>query len=212
MANGRPLLAASDGNSVMSEVQKGSTTQAMGQVYFQEKVAGAAVRGLLAKLFAHGAFWLGTTAEHVEVGYGEAGPAIADLLATWGEGRAFDRQTEVRWAWQGKDEAGAAHYRVWLLSEGIDGAREELRQALALQALGDGWRVAVGSQSMYLWGQYMNDLHGWVEVRVPRILHYPVSGAAVQEKSFAGVDYVLYCAPNGAVQFTRLTGVVSRAA
>jgi len=38
-----------------------------------------------------------------------------------------------------------------------------------------------------------------------------VQTTPVAEKSFAGIGHVLYRAPNGAVQFTRLTTVASRA-
>jgi len=181
-----------------------------GAIYFHAALSGAALAPLLAQTFAAGAFWLGTGSESAELARVPDSATVAALPTTWRAGRAFDPTAEVRWAWVGAETPDAARYQVWLLGENLPTALVQSCRECNFEALGSCWEVAAAPRSLYLWGQYTADLQGWVEVRTPRVFHYPVPVAQVQEKSFAGVGHLLYRAPNGAVQFTRLTVVESR--
>jgi hypothetical protein len=125
------------------------------------------------------------------------------LVVEWDEGQVFSAQLEARWRKQG------AGYALWVLAEAghrpdhLEGLDELVPEAGHWQAV-DRTDLA---QSVYLWGQYKPQSKGWIEVRVPKTLDYPVDKAQPPENAFVRLGHLDYRAPNGAVQFIRLTVV-----
>jgi len=124
-------------------------------------------------------------------------------VAEWDAGCVFSARCEVRWCREGEG------YAVWLLVE--EGNLPADLGGLSLIDVGPGgWQAAEHTafrQSVYLWGQYKQQEKGWVEVRLPKLLVYPVDEARKVEDPFVRVGHIDYRAPNGAVQFVRLTEV-----
>ena len=136
--------------------------------------------------------------------------SLTDLIREWSEVRVFSREFELRW------RRVRSSYQVWLLTEDrryipptfldLEGQWEAIP------------RFDVRKHGIYLWGRYdgsESERAGqatWLEVRIPRPLHYPADPPAEvetdTEKLFARIGHVDYRAPNGAVQFVRLTEVV----
>ena len=131
----------------------------------------------------------------------------ATVLAQWAEGRVFNQKRELRWRRQGDK------FAVWVLAE-------QATTEQGLQEIPGPWSIInSGRPPLYLWGQYNTDWSQrqerptWIEVRIAEPLHYPVTLVEedvdnVSSKSaFARLQQIDYCAPNGAVQFTRLCGI-----
>lgn len=171
------------------------------QVYFAAEVARETLVGWLGAWFGEGACRLGMRPDATDLWW--FAPAEADaVVAAWPEGRVFDADREVRWERRGDG------YAVWVL--GDLPAEESRFEPLS----GEGWTSVSGRPDFYLWGQYheewstREDEPTWVEVRIPRALQYPVDDTtALRAGGFARLGHVEYRAPNGAVQFTRLTEV-----
>ncbi len=127
----------------------------------------------------------------------------AKSVAEWPEGQVFSSGCEVRWRKQGDG------YSLWLLTEESDWPAN-LEGLQAVNPVGGHWQAVDRThlaQSVYLWGQYKPQEEAWVEVRVPWSLIYPVEKERPQEDAFARIGHLDYHAPNGAVQFVRLTAV-----
>jgi hypothetical protein len=125
------------------------------------------------------------------------------LVAEWDEGRVFSARREARW----RKERGS--YALWLLAE-EGNLPADLDGLSAVEVGSEGWQAVertVPTQGTYLWGQYKVQEEGWVEVRLPRLLRYPVGDERRVEDAFVRVGHLDYQAPNGAVQFMRLTEV-----
>ncbi len=131
-------------------------------------------------------------------------PARAEkLVAEWDEGRVFSARREVRWRKQGQA------YALWLLAE-QGNLPKDVGALQEIEVGPEGWRAvdrADLAQGVYLWGQYKEQQQAWVEVRLPKALLYPVDDERRVEDAFVRVGHLDYRAPNGAVQFVRLTEV-----
>jgi hypothetical protein len=169
-----------------------------GQVYFAPQVDREKLEEWLGDWFQAGGVRLGTRADDTALDRFDPGQASVEL-DDWPQGRVFDKKREVRW------EARSEGYDVWLLGESISPPPE-------LEEVSGPWTAVVGKPRFYLWGRYDKDWSEragqptWIEVRIPRPLHYPLDEANAPG-GFARLGHVDYHAPNGAVQFTRLTEV-----
>jgi len=140
-------------------------------------------------------------------------PAQAGVVVIgWEEGRVFSPQLEVRWRRVREDS-----YDALILSE-RDIAEEGFHK------IGESWQAVKGDldrRGFYLWGTHRprqkEDWRGhlehpyWLEVRIPRPLHYPIEAAGAGE-SFPRVGYHLYLDSFGVVRFIRLAEVKDVAA
>jgi hypothetical protein len=125
---------------------------------------------------------------------------VVGLVTDWPEGRVFSRQMAVRWRELGTD----VHDVMVFAEEDMDLRRFGLEpDGIEWQAV----RREGGRSGIYLWGRYREDFGRWVETRIPRQLSYPVEEDRTENR-FVRLGHVDYCAPSGAVQFTRLTEVV----
>ena len=187
-----------------------------GQVYFSPEVTADQLANLLRQWLKESGFRLGLRADATGLDYFQPAQAAAEVTA-WPQGRVFNRKLEVRW------EQRRSSYAVWVLYE-TDGRSPDTIQATIPEEFtrcGEGWTVAAGKRpDLYLWGRYdpswseHNDTPTWIEVRIPRPLHHPAKAPsedafarANTRALFAELGRVDYLAPNGAVQFTRLTEV-----
>jgi hypothetical protein len=147
------------------------------------------------------------------------------IAAEWDEGRVFSARREARWqrarlpsaetpatsqnAEPATPEDAAEGYAVWLLAE--EGNLPDLEGMQPVDVGPDGWRAVDRSdetRGIYLWGQYKEEEASWIEVRLPKGLEYPVGDERRTENALARVGHFDYQAPNGAVQFVRLTEVI----
>lgn len=175
-----------------------------GHVYFAAGVSQAALSGWLKASFKGRAYRLGMRPDDTDLDWFDPDRA-ADEVDVWPQGRVFDRTREVRW-----EQRGADVYAVWVLGEAPPAADE-------LEELPGPWTVVQVREGLFLWGRYdpaWTDRKGkdtWIEVRIPRPLHHPATPPSEDEsdpkKLFARLGHIEYRAPNGAVQFTRLTEV-----
>ncbi len=175
-----------------------------GYVYCTARVGLKTLAAWLRQWFEQGGFRLGMRPDETSLDRFQPDQAETEV-AGWPKGRVFNAGRELRWEQQGK------LYTVWLLSDKIAPSPELKTVA------GGPWTILPGKRPpLYLWGRYdesWSDCKGratWIEVRIPRPLHYPASvpsAEAPTEALFARIGHIEYCAPNGAVQFTRLTEV-----
>lgn len=172
-------------------------------VYFADDVNRDTLIRWLRDHFGDNARRLGIRPDATDLGWFRSERAD-DEVAAWSQGRVFDRTHEVRW-----EQRGGA-YAVWVLGEVIPEARE-------LIEIPGPWTTVQVRPGLFLWGRYDKEWSDrekkatWIEVRIPRRLHYPATPPSEDEgdtrELFAQLGHIKYRAPNGAVQFTRLTEV-----
>ena len=135
-------------------------------------------------------------------------PAQAGVvIVNWEEGRVFSPTMEVRWR---KVEEDA--YDVLILSE------QDISEE-GFQPIGEHWRAVrkeLDKSGFYLWGTHRprqeetwrghSERPYWLEVRIPKPLHYPIQAAGAEE-SFPRVGYYLYLDASDVVRFIRLAEV-----
>ncbi len=151
---------------------------------------------LLRKLFPQRCYYLAQRADDCRFHFYNPGEA-GWLADHWTEGRVFSSEAEVRWR-----KLGAEGFEVMALAEEDIGL-----EPFGLEPDGIEWQAVKreGARGgIYLWGAYREDLGRWVETRIPRRLFYPVEEDR-KEGRFVRLSHVDYYAPNGAVQFVRLT-------
>jgi len=186
---------------------KTNVTHLPGQIYHQTNLTLQQLADLLRQIFPQGAYWLGTSPENADLKHAATADALAILPDTWPAGRAFSSIAEVRW-----EQQAPASFAVWLLAENLAEVVQNKLAQFAMAPLATTWTVNAAVAPIYLWGQYRPELaalheNPWVEVRVPRLLDYPVDRNLCRKDAFVGIGYLHYSAPNGAVQFTRLTAL-----
>ncbi len=173
-----------------------------GHVYFAEQVGLDALTGWLVNWFKAGGFRLGMRPDKTDLDYFLAEQARTEVM-NWWQGRVFSQVGELRW------QQRSGQYAAWLLSETI------VPPATFEPVEGGPWQAVPGHRPpLYLWGSYRANWSQqqptWIEVRIARPLHYPVKRPASDAKTealFVRLGHIEYQAPNGAVQFTRLTEV-----
>lgn len=113
--------------------------------------------------------------------------------ALWPQGRVFYAEAEVRWE---AVDMGATHFQIQVLreQEGKPAEGEWESQTFTVDE----------EQDIYLWGERKQKDKHWIETRIPRPLHYPVTWS--QQKTSAALQGKHY-RQQGIIRLTRLTGV-----
>lgn len=161
-----------------------------GYVYTRPKADQITLQGVIQRLQTELAYMVQTRIEDIAFNV----LPNNHLSNFWTEGRAFGLKAEIRW-----QKVGPQEYNLIVLSE-------------KKRNLGDGWtsqtyQVRVrkpggGPLRVYLWGTWQPAMNGWGEVRIPRLLPYPITPPDSSKRHRIYVTAAEY-AQNGMVRFIR---------
>jgi len=121
----------------------------------------------------------------------------------WEKGRFFNTALEIRWQKHNEE------YKAFVLTEG---ELPTLPEGLAYNENPEetplSWEVKAGDEGdeIELWGEFKQECNGFVEVRIPHVLPYPVQAKAGDTAAISSIHYKL----NGVIVFTRFTEVKNK--
>ncbi len=120
--------------------------------------------------------------------------------ALWEKGRFFNAMLEIRWQKHNEE------YKVFVLTEG---ELPTLPEGLAYNENPEetplSWEVKAGSE-IELWGEFKRECNGFIEVRIPQVLSYPVQAKAGDRAVISSIHYKL----NGVIVLTRFMEVKTK--